>query len=61
MHLAPDTHDAARAAAPGWDVHMLEGEWRAWMKGRPGKPALKHPDRAFIGFCKAWFAARGRP
>ena len=61
VHLAPDTHDAARAVAPGWDVHMLEAEWRAWMQGRPGKPALKHPDRAFVGFCKAWVAARGRP
>ena len=61
VFLAADTHAAARAVAPGWDVHMLEGEWRAWMKGRPGRPALKHPDRAFVGFCKAWVAARGRP
>jgi plasmid replication initiation protein len=61
LHLAPDTHEAARAAAPGWDVHMLEVEWRAWMRARPGKPAPRHPDRAFLGFCKALFAARGRP
>ena len=60
LHLAPDTHDAARAVAPGWDVHMLEAEWRAWMRGRAG-PLPRHPDRAFVGFSKAWFAARGRP
>ena len=58
VHLAPDSHDAARALAPGWDVHMLEAEWRVWMRGRP---APRHPDRAYLGFCKAWFAARGRP
>ena len=59
LHLAPDTHDAARRVAPGWDVHLLEAEWRAWMKGR--RPAPKHPDRAYLGFCKTWFATRGRP
>ena len=61
VFLAPDTHDAARAVAPGWDVHVLEAEWRAWMRGHPRRTAPRHPDRAFVGFCKAWAAARGRP
>jgi plasmid replication initiation protein len=56
IFLKPDSYDEARQVAPGWDVHYLEGEWRAWMKERP-----KNPDRAFIGFCRKWFATRGRP
>lgn len=56
VFLQPETYDAAREAAPGWDVRYLEGEWRAWMKEPP-----KSPDKAFIGFCRTWFASRGRP
>lgn len=47
--LAGDTHDRARALAPGWDVHALEAEWRAfWL--RSGRPRLLSPDRAFLGY-----------
>lgn len=56
VFLLPETYSAAREAAPGWDVRYLEGEWRAWMKEPP-----KSPDKAFIGFCRTWFASRGRP
>lgn len=56
IFLKSETYDEARVAAPGWDVHYLESEWRSWMKERP-----KSPDRAFVGFCKKWFATRGRP
>jgi len=28
--LPPEAHDAARALAPGWDVHALEAEWRSF-------------------------------
>ncbi|WP_102110310.1 replication initiator protein A [Oceaniglobus roseus] len=51
--LAPETHAAARAAAPGWDVHALEAEWRAWW-AETGRPHLVAPDRAFL----AWLAGR---
>lgn len=54
--LKPDTYLDARAAAPGWDIHYLEREWREWMKESP-----KNADKAFIGFCKKWFERRGRP
>lgn len=54
--LAPETYDAAREAAPGWDVRHLEGQWREWSKTTP-----KNADRAFIGFCKRWYEKRGRP
>jgi len=47
--LADDIHDRARALAPGWDVHALEAEWRAFWQ-RSGQPRLLSADRAFLGF-----------
>ena len=56
VFLRSDTYEDARSAAPGWDVHYLEQEWRNWMKETP-----KSPDKAFLGFCRKWFERRGRP
>ena len=47
--LKPDTLEAARARAPGWDVHALEAEWKAWWDST-GRPRLRSPDRAFLGW-----------
>jgi len=50
--LGPDTHDAARAAAPGYDPYALEADWRAhWL--RTGRKPLRNPDAAFIAFARA--------
>ena len=57
--LDPDAHDAARAAAPGWDVHRLEQEWRAWLGENDMVP--RSPSRHFVRFCESWFVKRGRP
>jgi plasmid replication initiation protein len=54
--LDGDTYEAARKAAPGWDVRVLEREWRDWATETP-----RNPDAAFIGFCRKWFERRGRP
>lgn len=54
--LKSDTYERARAAAPGWDVRVLEQEWRAWACETP-----KSADAAFVGFCKKRFAEKGRP
>ena len=54
--LKPETYDRARAAAPGWDVRVLEQEWRTWADKIP-----KNADAAFVGFCKKRFVANGRP
>ena len=54
--LDPETYEKARRAAPGWDVRMLEQEWREWTTEPP-----RNPDAAFIGFCKKVFERRGRP
>ena len=45
--LSPETHARARALAPGWDLRVLEQEWRAWATERP-----VNPDAAFLGFCR---------
>ena len=50
--LDPETYHDAKTVAPGYDVYYLEQEWRNfWVES--GKPELKNPDAAFIGFCKS--------
>ena len=56
LRLSADSHERAREAAPGWDVHFLEQEWRMWMSEPP-----RHADSAFIGFCRKWYDRKGRP
>ncbi len=50
--LASATHDAARAAAPGWDIYALEADWRAYWAAS-GRPRLRSADRAFLGYVRA--------
>ena len=54
--LEPETYNAAKVAAPGWDVYYLEREWRAWITEQP-----RDPEAAFIGFCRKWVERRGIP
>jgi hypothetical protein len=54
--LNPETYHDARTLAPGWDVYLIEREWRTWMTEPP-----RDPDAAFLGFCKKWYERRGRP
>ncbi len=50
--LDAETYLDARTVAPGYDVYALEEQWRQfWVES--GKPELKSPDAAFIGFCKS--------
>lgn len=50
--LSPETLDAARAIAPGADVYALEADWRAYW-AETGRPRLRAPDSAFLGYVKA--------
>mgnify|MGYP001799483360 CR=1 FL=1 len=54
ISLKADTYHKARLVAPGWDVYVLEDEWRDWMTEPP-----RDPDAAFIGFCRKVLAKRG--
>ena len=56
VRLDPEAYHDARQVAPGWDVYVLEQEWREWMTEPP-----RNPNAAFIGFCKKVFERRGRP
>jgi plasmid replication initiation protein len=58
--LDPETYHDARTVAPGYDVYYLEEQWRAfWLES--GKPELKNPDAAFIGFCKSRHERKPNP
>lgn len=47
--LAETTLERARVRAPGWDIYALEAEWRD-MWHRSGRPRLRAPDGAFLGW-----------
>ena len=57
--LDPEAYHDARTVAPGWDVHMLEQEWRSWLGENEIEP--KSPARHFVKFCHSWHEKRGRP
>jgi plasmid replication initiation protein len=50
--LPTEAYDEGRAAAPGYDIHGLESEWREWWASS-GKPKLDNPAAAFVGFCRS--------
>lgn len=56
--LSAETHEAARALAPGWDIHALEADWRGYWAAS-GKPRLRSPDRAYLGYVKRRTAGKG--
>ena len=56
IRISSDGYDMAKQAAPGWDVYMIESEWREWITESP-----RNVDAAFTGFCKKWFDKRGLP
>ena len=50
IRLKTETYEKARQAAPGFDVYVLEQDWRAWIAKKGERP--KNPDSAFVGFCR---------
>ncbi|MBY5974938.1 replication initiator protein A [Ferrimonas balearica] len=60
IRLDPEAYHDARQVAPGWDIYVLEGEWRSWMAEMDSDPP-RNPTKAFVGFCRKWFETRGRP
>ncbi|MFV0244804.1 MAG: replication initiator protein A [Qingshengfaniella sp.] len=48
--LSATTVEAARRAAPGWDIYALEADWRAYWQAT-GRPHLRVPAKAFIAYC----------
>ena len=58
--LDPEAYHDARTVAPGWDVYVLETEWRSWLVEYDLEPP-RNPGKAFVGFCRKWFETRGTP
>ena len=54
--LQPETFEKAKQIAPGYDVYGIEQDWR---ESYADKEPPKDPDKAFLGFCKKWYARRG--
>jgi len=50
FHVAPETFNKARRAAPGYDIQSLYQQWQNFA-AKQSEP-LRNPDAAFIGFCK---------
>ena len=53
--LSADALEQARALAPGWDVYVLEADWKGYWAST-GRPRLRAPDRAFLGYVRARMA-----
>ena len=60
VRLDQEAYHDARTVAPGWDIYVLEQEWRSWMAEMDSEPP-RNPTKAFVGFCRKWFETRGRP
>lgn len=45
----PDTYHDARRLAPGWDIYVLENEWRSWVNDKAID--VKDADKHFLAFC----------
>ena len=56
--LKAETLEAARALVPGEDIYALEADWRGYWVST-GRPKLRSPDRAFLGFVTARAARDG--
>ncbi|MEM8615699.1 MAG: replication initiator protein A, partial [Pseudomonadota bacterium] len=49
--LSQTALEEARRLVPGADIYALEAEWRS-MWAASGRPALRSPDKAFLGWVK---------
>ena len=45
-----DTYEEARKYAAGWDIRVLENEWRDWVSAK--NITVRNADSNFISFCK---------
>ena len=57
IHLKTRTYDNAKKFAKGWDIYMLEDEWRTMLRDKDSIP--DKPDGSFVEFVK-WYAKKHR-
>lgn len=58
--LDSETYHDAKTVAPSYDIYYLEQEWRNWWV-ESGKPEMRSPDKAFIGFCRSRYQRKPNP
>ena len=58
--LDPEAFHNAKLVAPGYDVYVLEQDWRDWWV-QSGMPDLGSPGKAFVGFCRSRFQRNPNP
>lgn len=51
LSLSADAIEAARKLAPGWDVYLLQDEWRSWVTKK--EIVVREADPHFLSFCRA--------
>ena len=50
IRLSDEIYDLGRTYAPGWDIHAVENEWRAWITKKNITP--RRAESHFLAFCK---------
>jgi hypothetical protein len=50
--LPDEAYEEGRNAAPGYDIHALENDWRDFWESS-GRPKIDNPASAFVGFCRS--------
>ena len=50
LQLQESCYTLGRQYAPGWDIHVIEAEWRDWLAKKNILPT--NPDKHFLAFCK---------
>ena len=58
--LDPEAYHDAKLVAPGYDVYVLEQDWRDWWV-QSGTPELGSPGKAFVGFCRSRYQRNPNP
>ncbi|MEL6826610.1 MAG: replication initiator protein A [Pseudomonadota bacterium] len=50
LQIDPDVRLEAKRLASGWDIDVLENEWRGWVHTK--KIDVRDPDKHFLAFCR---------
>jgi len=58
LGLSGEIYEKARTAAPGWDIHGLEEEWRVWVLDKG--ITVSDADAHFLSFCRKRGRYQGR-
>lgn len=58
--LDPEAFHNAKLVAPGYDIYVLEQDWREWWV-QSGMPELGSAGKAFVGFCRSRYQRNPNP